>query len=237
MSRLVDKNYTYIKERVLQLAEIKGVAKEKFLESIDMTYGSFKGAAKKGTLNSDAIDKLLTNYPDVNPDWLVTGRGEILRPSVEVITPEPSKDVTILTNYNPSSALIPFYDVDFIAGTAFSTVEDRAAKPDYFMDIPSFRGCTAFRAYSDSMESLIRSGAILFGTKVESWFEHLEYGQVYGIVCTDGRKYLKYIKKYRKNPEEYFLLESENKFYDEFELPKAHIQSIWLIHGHLSKRI
>jgi hypothetical protein len=49
------------------------------------------------------------------------------------------------------------------------------------------------------MEGLIKSGSILFGTKVERWLEHLEYGQVYGIICDDGRKYLKYIKRYREN--------------------------------------
>ena len=32
-----------IKERILQIADFKGIAKEKFFESISMTYGNFKG--------------------------------------------------------------------------------------------------------------------------------------------------------------------------------------------------
>ncbi len=32
------------------------------------------------------------------------------------------------------------------------------------MDIPEFAGCTAFRTYNNSMERLIKSGDILFGT-------------------------------------------------------------------------
>lgn len=152
---------------------------------------------------------------------------------------EPNNDsVNKITNYKPTSSdLIPFWDLDFIAGTAFDAVDHKKSQPDYYMDIPDFRGCTAFRAYSDSMEGLIKSGSILFGTKIERWAEHLEYGQIYGIVCQDGRKYLKYIKKYHENPSMFFLLQSENKFYEEFELPKEAIRSIWLIHGHLSKRI
>lgn len=80
----MDKNYTYIKERVLYIAEFKGISKERFLESIGMTYGSFKGTAKKGSLNSDAIAKLYTNHPDINPRWLLTGEGDMLRTEEEM---------------------------------------------------------------------------------------------------------------------------------------------------------
>lgn len=233
----MDKKYTNIKERVLYIAESKGVSKEKLLESIGMTYGSFKGKAKNRSLNSDAIEKILTIYEDINPDWLLTGSGEINR-DIDIINPNP-QHLNKITKYKPSTKeqLIPFWEVDFIAGNSFDVVDNKSTQPTYYMDIPDFRGCTAFKAFSDSMEGLIKSGSILFGTKIESWHEHLEFGQIYGIVCHDGRKYLKYIKKYREDPKNYFLLESENKFYDEFEMPKESIRSIWLIHGHLSKRI
>lgn len=148
------------------------------------------------------------------------------------------QEVNKLTNYKPNKdGLIPFYDVDFVAGNAFETVETQTVTPEYYMDIPDFRGCTAFRAYSDSMEGIIKSGSVLFGTKVDEWQACLEFGQIYGIVCNDGRKFLKYIRKFMESPKEYFLLQSENKFYDEFEIPKNRIRSIWLIHGHLNKRV
>lgn len=135
-----------------------------------------------------------------------------------------------------NNELVPFYNVDFAAGNQLVLVDNNQIAPDYYMDVPEFAGCTAFRAYSDSMERLIKSGSILFGTKLEEWNIHLEYGQIYGIICTDGRRYLKYIKKYIDNPTEYFLLKSENIDYDEFEIPKKSIRSIWLIHGWLNRR-
>ncbi len=131
--------------------------------------------------------------------------------------------------------LIPFYNVDFAAGGDVMMFDDGSVTPAYYMDIPEFYGCTAFRAYSDSMEKLIKSGNILFGTKEVSWLEHLEYGQIYGIICTDGRRYLKYIRR-AENHKEYLLLRSENKDYDDFEIPKNLIRSIWLIHGWLNRR-
>ncbi len=68
-----------IKERVLQIAEYKGFSKEKFFKKIGMTYGNFKGSAKKTPLNSDAVAKILTNFPEINPLWLLTGEGEMLK--------------------------------------------------------------------------------------------------------------------------------------------------------------
>lgn len=74
----MDKFYTNIKERVLYFAKYKGVSIEKFLDSIGMTYGSFKGKAKEGALNSTAIEEIYTKYSDINLIWLITGKGEMI---------------------------------------------------------------------------------------------------------------------------------------------------------------
>lgn len=132
--------------------------------------------------------------------------------------------------------LVPFYNIDFAAGNTLTLLDNNKTIPDYYMDVPEFSGCTAFRAYSDSMERLIKSGSILFGTKVEEWRVHIEYGQIYGIICEDGRRYLKYIKKFKENEEKYFLLFSENDFYDSFKMPLKSIRNVWLIHGWINRR-
>ncbi len=72
-----------IKERVLYLAENVEVSKQKFFEKIGITYGNFTGEKKKRPLNSDAIGNILLNYPQANPEWLLTGAGTMLRRSVQ----------------------------------------------------------------------------------------------------------------------------------------------------------
>lgn len=61
------------------LADILGVGRKKFAESIGMTYSSFTGKAKCTPLNSNAIANILESYPEVNVDWLLTGVGEALK--------------------------------------------------------------------------------------------------------------------------------------------------------------
>lgn len=68
-----------IKERIIQVIEYKGIAKEDFYKKIGMTSANFRGDAKKRPLNSNAIENILSEIPDLNPEWLLTGKGEMLR--------------------------------------------------------------------------------------------------------------------------------------------------------------
>lgn len=77
--------FTNIKERILYLTDLKNVTKEKFFESIGVTYGNFKGKAKEKSLSSDVLAKIVTMYPDVNPFWLLNGTGEIFIKDDELI--------------------------------------------------------------------------------------------------------------------------------------------------------
>lgn len=67
-----------IKDRVIQLIEYKGIAKELFYAKIGMTSANFRGAAKKTPLNSAAIENILSEIPDTNPTWLLTGKGNMI---------------------------------------------------------------------------------------------------------------------------------------------------------------
>lgn len=69
---------TNIKERVIELANFKGVALEKFFSDLGVTYGSFKGQNKNSSLNSSVIERIHELYPDINLSWLISGKGEIL---------------------------------------------------------------------------------------------------------------------------------------------------------------
>ncbi|MFL0086935.1 hypothetical protein [Tenacibaculum maritimum] len=68
-----------IKERLIQVIEYKGIAKEVFYKKIGMTSASFRGSAKKTPLNSNAIENILSEITDLNSYWLLTGKGSMLK--------------------------------------------------------------------------------------------------------------------------------------------------------------
>lgn len=147
----------------------------------------------------------------------------VVKPEESQITRTSSKSIR---KNHESAELIPYYDIDFVAGSSIEFIEDGNITPEYYMDIPEFRGCKAFRAYSDSMEPLIKSGNVLFAKKITEWKIHLEYGQIYGVVMSDKRRYLKYIRKFKEDAKGFFQLVSANVQYDEFEVPKNKIHSL-----------
>lgn len=93
----MDKNISLIKERILQYAEFKGLPKEKFIENLGMTYGNFKGKQKLTSVNSDFLDTILSKYPEINIEWLVSGSG-----NMEKLTLVPSNENLDISHPFPS---------------------------------------------------------------------------------------------------------------------------------------
>lgn len=75
----METNFTSIKERILYITNFKQIGKEKFFNDLGVTYGNFKGKAKEKALSSDVLAKIVSIYPDINPEWLLTGKGNMLK--------------------------------------------------------------------------------------------------------------------------------------------------------------
>jgi len=68
-----------IKERVLRIAEANGKNKVAFFKELGLSYANFKGVQKYSALGSDAVEIILSTYPDVSAEWLISGVGEMLK--------------------------------------------------------------------------------------------------------------------------------------------------------------
>ncbi|MGJ1412666.1 hypothetical protein ACR78Z_23625 [Sphingobacterium thalpophilum] len=70
-----------VKQRVLRIAEAKGISKTEFFREVGLSYANFKGGQKNTALSSDAMIAILTQHPDVSPAWLLLGEGRMWRGS------------------------------------------------------------------------------------------------------------------------------------------------------------
>ena len=70
---------TEIKSRLLQFAEQQGLKKEEFYRQIGIDGANFRGKNALSELGSEKIVSILSTFPDLNSDWLLLGRGEMLR--------------------------------------------------------------------------------------------------------------------------------------------------------------
>ena len=68
-----------IKEKIFTFLEYKGIKKVDFFDATGISDSNFKGKNLKSQLGGDMIVKILTIYPDLSAEWLLTGRGSMLK--------------------------------------------------------------------------------------------------------------------------------------------------------------
>ncbi|SFK25825.1 hypothetical protein SAMN05216357_10137 [Porphyromonadaceae bacterium KH3CP3RA] len=69
------------KDRLKLFVKQKGYGRNKFEELIGVSIGYL--STKNETINSDVIEKSKIFFPDLNVDWLITGKGEMTDPSFQ----------------------------------------------------------------------------------------------------------------------------------------------------------
>ena len=70
------KIYT-IKERIKEIAVNKGIPLGKYFTDLGVSSTGFSGEKLKNAINSDVIQKIIYKYPDVDLQWLITGKESV----------------------------------------------------------------------------------------------------------------------------------------------------------------
>ncbi|WP_413532748.1 hypothetical protein [Empedobacter brevis] len=67
---------SFLKEKILQYIESKSVTKYEFYQKTGISNGVL---SQKSGLSEDNLLRFLSYYKDVNPEWLLTGKGSMLK--------------------------------------------------------------------------------------------------------------------------------------------------------------
>ena len=161
--------------------------------------------------------RILQYYPDINPLWLITGEGHMLKS--EELTKDKFK-------------LIPVFDITVTAGRSLSFFEDKEAVIDHISIGIEFKDCNAaIRIYGDSMYPLYQSGDLILIKSLKK-HSYIQWGHAYLIITKEDRM----LKHVHKGPaEDTFILKSHNEHYHPFEIQREDILGIFEVHGYIRK--
>jgi len=217
--QVLDNKFSNIKERILYLVEFYKDTRESFFEKIGMTYGNFKGEAKKTPINSNALVNILSIYSEVNPEWLLTGDGPMLRKDMHpVAVPVP----------DGSSLGIPLIPTHAMAGYMSGEVQVLEFEAERYI-IPLFKDAEfLIPVRGSSMQPKFNSGDIVACKRLSLKDIFFQWNKVY-VIDTDQGVIVKRIRK--GSDPELISIVSDNKDYEPFELHLSQIRSIAVVIG------
>ncbi|AZJ36919.1 hypothetical protein [Tenacibaculum singaporense] len=92
MSDFVDETY----KRVEEVINYKRLNIRSFEEIIDVSNNSIGTAIRrKSSFKSNVLNKILHSFPEINPTWLLTGKGEMFLNNIDK-TNEPASKYNLL---------------------------------------------------------------------------------------------------------------------------------------------
>lgn len=195
-------------DRLIKYMEYKGLNDNRVTKECDLSQGLLSQARSgKSDLSIATIDKILKKYQEINPIWLSSGYGEMLKEGKAVAKTD----------------LRPRYDMKAWAGQLTEYIDESAEMVAVIPQIPKYD--FTIRITGDSMEPEYRSGDEVACLKVPKG-NFIQWGKVYVLNTSQGAV----IKRLYKGKKGYRCV-SDNKRYGEFEIPEDAIYSINLVVG------
>lgn len=159
-----------IKQNILQYLAIKGTTPYEFYKKSGVTRGVLN---QNNGISEENIARFLAYAPDVNVEWLITGRGSMMGDNEKELTTQ---------NINDGA---PYYDVDFIGG--FDEVfNDQTVNPELSITNGI---CPRAQLWCNitghSMEPTISNGDIIALRQCS--VQDIQYGEIYAVVMDSFR--------------------------------------------------
>lgn len=225
-------NISTIKDRILTFLESEGIKKADFYSTTGISDSNFKGKNLSSQLGGDAIVKVLTSYPNLSADWLLTGAGSMLKDDSNGIKTidEATPSSMPATSMNPSIGT-PYYDVDFIGG--FDEVFNSQVNiPATNIVIRGFEKASLWcNVTGHSMEPKINHGDII--ALRQCTLNDIQYGEIYAVVL-DTIRTIKILRR-SPDPDKLRFIPINTEDYDEQEFDKSRIVNIFEVIGSISK--
>ncbi len=209
-------------ERLYQYIDYKGYKPTIFEKDIGLSSGYLSVQKKRNAdIGETVVNKINDNCQDISIEWLITGKGNMLRSDLSAGAMKSNKD-------NPDA--YPLIDLTVAAGfgSVKFSIEKKDVK-DYYV-IPKFSDLKIdfmIEVTGSSMYPKYTSGDVVACTILrESKF--IQWNKVHVIATTEQGLL---VKRIRENDENSILALSDNIDYPPFKIPLIEITGIALVVG------
>ena len=213
-----------ILSRIQEIATNEGITIGALEKRIGASKGVLSRAINNGTdIQSKWIQVLVENYPLYSAEWLLTGKGCMLKDDGDnVEAPLATNSLTVGT---------PYYDVDFLGG--FNEVFNlQTSVPETNIVIRGFEKADLWcNVTGHSMEPKINHGDIIALRQCS--VDDIQYGEIYAVVL-DTIRTIKILRK-SSSPDKLRFIPINIDDYDEQEFDKSRIINILEVVGSISK--
>lgn len=216
----MDKNLT-IKDRIFAFLEEKGITKADFYAETGIESSNFKGKNKQSMPGSAILVKILTKYTDLSADWLLTGRGEMLKDKA-------MENIPIAQPARHQGEGIPLIPFSAMAGALAGEQSVLEYECERYV-VPAFSGADfLIPVKGNSMTPTYYSGDIVACQRVPLSGLFFQWNKPYVLNTSQGA-IIKRIKP--GSDKEHVLIVSDNKDYDPFEISCEDIFAVALVIG------
>nr|DAO18612.1 MAG TPA: putative transcriptional regulator [Caudoviricetes sp.] len=223
-----EQNISPIKQRILLFAASLGISKRDFYTKIRVSRGTLES---KTGITEDVITKFFATYPEVNIEWLMTGRGEMFNKEPKVS----SKQQPTIADERPVASPatrpgdgIPLIPIEAMAGALTGEQTVLEYECERYV-VPVFKGADfLIPVKGSSMYPKYSSGDIVACQRVPMSELFFQWNKVY-VIDTNQGALIKRIKP--GSDKEHVLIVSDNEKYDPFELPYSAIHAVALVIG------
>jgi repressor LexA len=212
-----------IQDRIVKYIDFKGITKYRFYKETGLSNGSLD---KNGAIGSDKCEKICLQYPDLNIDWLITGRGDMLK-GVEtkdrfgkVEEKEP--------RYSRVDKGIPLMPVSAFASHNDIGVQILNSDIEHYFKFPTLKEKADFiwSIEGESMVPTYKDGTSIICKSITT--EEMRYDQPYFVSVNHSPMVKRILPSKDKKC---FTFRSDNPTHRDFDVPKDEITAICKILG------
>ena len=204
--------------RIKQFVDEKGITNKEFESKIGFSNGGFSSQLRKNkTIGVDKLENILSVYSEINPEWLLTGKGSMLKEA-----PSQSHEYS-------DGAGIPLVPIDAIAdwGKEDAQLMDYETKRYVVPEFDELKVDFMIRIKGNSMYPSFTNGDLVACKKLPT-DTFLQWHKVYVLDTIQGAM----IKRvHPSDKEDHILCVSDNESFNPFDLATKEMYSLAIVVG------